>query len=288
MSIDTHIDIDAARRFLHTSARVLELHRAAFLLDDASPGPVVDSLRAYRNDDGGFGHALEPDLRDPNSQVSATMSALEVLAEVGAADSEMVTGALRWLESVANPDGGLAHVLPTASDYPAAPWMRPSADSSFLTYPTCAYLHRLEVRGDWLDRATEWCWQSLESAIEPPAYTICFGMIFLDVGPDRARAEDVVKRLAPRLRPDGTMPVEGGIEGEHVSPVEFSPEPGGPSRTMFTDEQISTDLDHLEGRQLDDGGWDFDFLHWSPAQSVEWRGLSTLRALRVLRANGRL
>ncbi|MBO0841637.1 MAG: hypothetical protein J2O46_00515, partial [Nocardioides sp.] len=169
------IDIDAARRFLFTSARVLELHRAAHLLDDASPGPVVDALRAYRNDDGGFGHALEPDVRDPHSQISATMSALEILAEVGAPDSELVTGAVTWLETVANDDGGLVQVLPTAADYPAAPWMRPSPGSSFLTYPTVAHLQRLTVRSAWLDRAADWCWQSLETDGPAHAYKVCFG-----------------------------------------------------------------------------------------------------------------
>lgn len=282
------IDIDAARRFLHTSARVLELHRAAHLLDDAPPGPVIDSLRAYRNDDGGFGHALEPDVRDPHSQVSATMSALEILAEVGAGDSPMITDAVRWLETVANDDGGLVQVLPTATDYPAAPWMRPGPGSSFLTYPTVAHLQRLGVRSAWLDRATDWCWESLESDEPAHAYKVEFGLVFLDSAPDRTRAEAAARRLGAGLRPDGTMAVEGGVEGEHIGPIGFSPEPGRPSRTLFTDEQIDSDLDRLEHDQLDDGGWDFDFLHWCPAQAVEWRGLTTLSALRTLRANGRV
>lgn len=282
------IDIDAARRFLHTSARVLELHRAAVLLDDGSPGKVLDALRAYRNDDGGFGHGLEPDVRDPHSQVSATMSALEVMTEVGATDSDLVAPAVRWLESVANPDGGLTQVLPTATDFPAAPWMVPAGVSGFLTYPTCAYLHRLGVRSGWLDDATQWCWQSLEGAESPGAYTVKFGLVFLDAVGDRGRAEAVIDRLRAGLRSDGTMPVEGGVEGEQVTPIELSPEPGGASRRLFTDDQVTTGLDDLAADQLDDGGWDFDFLHWCPAQAVEWRGLTTLAALRTLRANGRI
>ena len=44
----------------------------------------------------------------------------------------------------------------------------------------------------------------------------------------------------------------------------------------------------LEQGQQDDGGWMFDWLAWSPGQSVEWRGAMTLRALATLREHGRL
>jgi len=60
------------------------------------------------------------------------------------------------------------------------------------------------------------------------------------------------------------------------------------SRALFTDEQIADDLDVLERRQQDDGGWTFDWLAWSPGQSVEWRGAVTLRALAMLSGHGRI
>jgi hypothetical protein len=38
----------------------------------------------------------------------------------------------------------------------------------------------------------------------------------------------------------------------------------------------------------DDGGWDVDWAHWSPAGALDWRGWATVRALRILRANARV
>jgi hypothetical protein len=282
------IDLTAARRFLHASARVLDLHRTAHLLDDGSAGKVVDALRAYRNDDGGFGHGLEPDVRDPHSQTSATMTALGILAELGADDGHLLAGAMRWLEGIANADGGLPTVLPTAAAFPAAPWMVPSAESGFLTYPTVAALQRLGASSLWLERATQWCWRTLETSESPAAYTVKFGLVFLDATHERDRAEAVIDRLGTHLRADGTIPVEGGVEGEHITPLVLSPEPGLASRRLFGGGQVTAGLDALEAAQQEDGGWDFDFLHWSPAQTVEWRGLTTLEALRTLRAHGRL
>ena len=44
----------------------------------------------------------------------------------------------------------------------------------------------------------------------------------------------------------------------------------------------------LAAGQQDDGGWRFDWPAWSPGAEVEWRGVVTIHALRVLAANGRL
>lgn len=280
------IDLDAARRFLYDDARVLERHLASVLLDGAPTEPVLAALRAYRTGDGGWGHGLEPDLRGPDSQVSAAMSALGVLAQIDASSDPLVDETVGWLRSVTLPDGSVPHVLPTASAYPRAPWMEPN-DAGFLTYLTAAHLWRLGAAQPWLRSATAWCWDRID-ATEPTGYEAVFALHFLDAVPEPARAARTVERLRSSLDPDGTVPVPGGVDGEHVTPLQLSPRPGAPSRALFSDDVIEAGLDALEDEQLDDGGWDFDFLHWSPGQIVEWRGIVTLAALDTLRTHGRL
>jgi EmrB/QacA subfamily drug resistance transporter len=87
---------------------------------------------------------------------------------------------------------------------------------------------------------------------------------------------------------DGCIPVPGGIEGEHVNPLDLSPHPGSRSRRLFDTGQIAADLKRLETHQLEDGGWDFDFLHWSPGQALDWRGSFTVNALCRLHEHGRI
>src|SRR5437588_499975 len=72
------VDVDSAERFMLATARLLDRHRLAVVLHGAPVTPVLDALRAYRNPDGGFGHALEPDVRAPESEPAATLHALEV------------------------------------------------------------------------------------------------------------------------------------------------------------------------------------------------------------------
>lgn len=283
------IDLPAAERFIHANARLLDRHRTAVLLHAAPVTPVLDALRAYRNPDGGFGHALEPDIRGPESEPVAAQHALGVLAAVGALGDPMVDDVGAWVTSISEPDGGVPFMLPEAAAHPVAPFFGPpQPGGSFLTFAIAGTLLEAGRGGEWLERASEWCWAELERAEELHAYGIKFALEFLDRTPERERADAAIERLRPRLGEDGSLAVAGGQEGERLTPLTLSERPDGRSRAVFTDEQIEADVDRVEGGQQDDGGWTFDHLAWSPGQEVETRGIVTLWALTTLRAHGRL
>jgi hypothetical protein len=284
------VDVDGAERFLLANARLLDRHRLAALLRGGAVQSVLAALRAYRNPDGGFGHALEPDIRAPSSEPSATMHALEVLEEVGALNDPMVGEAAAWVASIAEPDGGVPFSLPEAADNPHAPFLTlpPSPGGSFFTLALAGLLWATGSDEPWLERATDWSWASLEDADDLEAYGVKCAIDFLDRVPDDARARDALERLRPHFRSDGSIPVRGGAENERLTALTLSPRPGSRSRALFTEEQIEADLDRLAEGQQRDGGWLFDFGVWSPGQLAEYRGLVTLQALATLGANGRL
>jgi hypothetical protein len=282
------VDIDAAERFVHANARVLERHRLAVVLHGAPSGPACAALRAYRNPDGGFGHALEPDVRAPQSEPTSTLHALEVLDQLKVFDDPMVSEAAAWVAGIAGPDGGVPFVMSTAAWHPHAPWMIPSADGSMLTFAIAARLWDMGSMQPWLRQATHWCWAKLDGIDEPAGYWLKFALQFLDAVPDRARADGAIQQLRDRIGPDGSIPVTGGTENERLSPLALSPRLHSRSRALFTDEQISADLDALEQGQRDDGGWTFDWLAWSPGQSIEWRGILTVLAVITLAEHGRI
>jgi hypothetical protein len=282
------IDIDSAETFVLANARLLDRHRLGVLLHEAPVAPVLAALRAYRNPDGGFGHALEPDIRGPESEPAAVLHALEVLASVGALDDQMVGDAVAWVASTADSDGGVPFVTPAAARYPRGPWMRSSDGGSHLTFALAGMLWEAGREEPWLRRATDWCWSRLDSDAEPGSYFVKFALEFLDRVPDEPRARAAIEALRPRIGPDGSLPVAGGTEDERLTSLTLSGQPGRRSRALFTDEQIESELDRLEHGQQDDGGWTFDWLAWSPGQSAEWRGTVTLRALATLGAHGRI
>ena len=281
------IDRLAAEEFIWSAARLVDRHRYALLFKGGSAEPVIDTLRGYRNEDGGFGHALEPDLRSPHSQPVSTLYALEILNEAGMADSEMGRGARAWVASIAEPDGGIPNALPGFEDYPHAPWFT-AAPGSFLTLALAAVLHAAGVRDDeWLSRATDFCWRSVATTERPSGYWLKFACAFLDAVPDEQRARAAIASLAGRVDPE-PVALAGGVEGEALRALDLSPRPGSRSRGLIGEAQVEAHLNAVEAEQQQDGGWMFDWLAWSPAQTTDWRGNVTLRALIWLRDNERL
>jgi hypothetical protein len=281
------IDRAAAETFIWSTARLLDRHRYAMLFEDGPAEPVITALRGYQNPDGGFGHALEPDVRCPSSQPSPTLSALEVLAEAGAGDGELASAAYAWVAQIADADGGVPSAMPGFDRYPHAPWYTVEP-GSMLTFALAAVSHQSGgIGGGWLERATDWCWRSIETAERPAGYWLKFALSFLDAVPDAERARDAIASLTERVDPSAVEPV-GGTEGERLRPLDLSPRPGTRSRALVSENDIAAHLDAVESEQQPDGGWMFDWLAWSPAQTADWRGIVTIRALTWLRDNGRL
>jgi hypothetical protein len=281
------IDRNAAENFIWSAARLVDRHHYALLFADGPAEPIVEALRGYRNQDGGFGHALEPDLRCPDSQPAPTLYALELLNEAGAGQSGLARDARAWIAQIAEPDGGIPSVLPGFEAYPHAPWFTPGP-GSVLTLALAGVVHAAGVTDDdWLDRATEWCWRSIETTEQPGGYWLKFACAFLDAVPDERRARVAIAALASRVDPSVVAPV-GGVEGEALRALDLSPHPGNRSRGLVSESALEAHLDLVESQQQSDGGWIFDWLAWSPAQTTDWRGNVTIRALSWLRDNGRL
>lgn len=283
-------DVDAARTFVHSHARLLDRRRFEHLLGSAPAELVLLALAAYRNPDGGFG-ALEPDLRTPASQPIPVRYAFDVLAEVQPlpAVGSMARSSLDWLVTVTNDDGGVPFVLPSAAEQPAAPWIVPAPESSLLaTAQLAAGALRLGLEHPWLDRALDYCWARVEAVTPAEAYTFKYVVDLLDVAPDREQAEVVLDRLGTLVPPDGRIVVTEGVEGEALDPLAVAPRPGHAGGRLFRREVLERALDALESGQQEDGGWDFSWAKWNPAAAWEWRGAVTVEAVATLQAYGRL
>jgi hypothetical protein len=288
------LDLDRILAFITSHARLLDRRRAELAVGAGDADAALAVLAGYRNADGGFGWALEPDLRAPASQPVAALHAFEVFEDVAPATSPMATGLLDWLDTVALPGGALPFALAGTASAGSAP-MWESADTTtpslHMTAVVLGIAHRV-ARHDpavaahpWLARSTAWALERI-AALDGPPGAIEFRYVLQLL--DALDARDELERLGAHLPADGTMAVTGGKPDEAMRPLDFSPEPGRPLRALLDPRAIDADLDRLEAEQHDDGGWDVDWAHWSPAGALEWRGWATVRALRILRANGRL
>jgi hypothetical protein len=292
------VDLAAAQAFMATHARTLDRRRLAMLVDDGDREGALAALAGYRNLDGGYGWALEPDLRSPESQPGPSLHAFEVFEEVGPLTAHHAVTLCDWLATVALPDGGIPFGLPVTERAGSAPWWAdadPSVSSLQITAINAALATRV-ARHDpavaahpWLQRATEYCFAEI-ARLDPSchALVLAFSVQFLDAVADtHPEALAALDRLTGWIPADGSALVEGGVEGERVRPLDFTPFPG-PARARFRPGIVDTDLDRLAALQQDDGGWPVEWATFSPASTLEWRGHLTVKALTILERNGRL
>ena len=286
----TSPDIQAAEQFLAANARVLEKRRFERLFAGGEAAPVRDAVAAYRNTDGGFGHALEPDTRSPGSQPLATDFALRALLDAGAWDAALAEGACAWLAANAPPGGGAVFVTESVKDWPRAPWMVPEDGgpaSLICTGLLAGTLYAAGVVHPWLDQATGLLWSRIGALTTTGPYDMRALLWFLGNVPDRDRAQAAVARLGSMIFDQDMVALDPETPGEVHFPLDFAPLPGSIARSLFEPGVIEANLDHLAAAQRDDGGWMFNWTAWSPAAERDWRGHVTVEALQVLRANGR-
>jgi hypothetical protein len=281
-------DFDAAADFLAGHARVLDRRMFQRLFSGGAAEPVRDAVAAYRNADGGFGHALEPDCRSAASQPAAVEMAMRIMDLADAWDERLVRDAIDWLATIAPAEGGAAFVQPSVAEGPHAPWWVPAEGASLIqTGQIAAMLYAHEIAHPWLDGATRVMWSGIEALTSPNGYEMFGVLAFLEHVPDRKRAQDAFDRVGPLLLSSGLVALDPAAEGETFGPLDFAPLPGSIARRLFDAPTVDAHLDHLAGAQRDDGGWMFNWPSWSPAAEADWRGFITVDALRVLRANGR-
>lgn len=295
----------AAHDYLLHEARPLEAARYRFHLEHGSAGEVLAALSAFKNDDGGFGRALEPDVRTPASSALATSVALQIMQEVSApASHPLVQGALAYLLASYDSATQRWYIIPPEAE--SAPrafwWMADGLEERFSRFwlnPRAELFGALwrfagPERIPWLRAVTESLVHQIAQHSEPLAGNDLLCVLRLAETPHLPEA--LVAHLQPRLLHDVaasvvTDPARWGEYG--LRPLEVAPAPEAPYATVFP-EAIQANLDYLLESQGADGAWQpswsweaLDAGTWRQAER-EWKGVVTLNALRAVQAWGRV
>jgi hypothetical protein len=305
----SHEAFGRARRFLKTQARPLDRALYEHRFEGGSVDGVLAELAHYQNEDGGFGHALEPDMRTPSSSALATGIGLRVLRELGCStEHPMVRKAVEHVLATYDPESKVWRVVPyDTNEHPHAPWWHDEAGSlartfdQFLIIPRAqivALLHHYAalVPADWLDDVT----RDTVAAIEVAESLGAGGGDDLASAIDLAQAEglspDLRRRLVDRIR---------AVVPEVVSrdPQEWSSYCLPPLKVAHSPQSLVADLledalqlhlDYTIAHQITEGTWEPAWT-WGelypevwPQARLEWRGEITLETLTMLRAFGRI
>src|SRR5258708_603792 len=117
-SMKASVSLKSAADFIWRNSRLLERTMFAHAFHGGSADAVSAAVLAYRNVDGGFGNAMEPDVRAPNSMPLHCEIALRALQEAGFRDARIATGVCDFLATIAETDGRVPIVTAKIRDYP--------------------------------------------------------------------------------------------------------------------------------------------------------------------------
>lgn len=277
----------SARTFIYSEARLLERLLFAVRFEGAEPAAVGRLVSAYQNADGGLGHALEPDIRAPESQPLFVGVGLQALYDAGWRDPDLALRICSFLEAVSDDSGFVAPLLPSVLNSPrAAHWSSLWEAGINPTAEICGLLHYQGIQHPWLTRATEACCEVLLQDPPREAHALLCATRLAEHLPDRDMAGAIIDRIA-KVLPDAAFFIPTAPATTYgLTPLHFAPSPESPMRKLFTNEQIDGHLAALMAGQQEDGGWP---ISWEPpvgAARSEWRGRVTYEALSCLVAYG--
>jgi hypothetical protein len=297
-----------ARAFLKTQARSLDRTLFEYRFEGGSVDSVLEALVAYQNDDGGFGHALEPDVRTPSSSALATGIGLRVLAELDVpADHAMVRKAVDYIRSTYDPETKVWRVVPNdTNDHAHAPWWHNEAGSLARTFDGFTIIPRAELVGllhrfsalvpaDWLRDVAEDCVRAIEA--QDPLGTGGGDDLAsaIELAETDALPPDLKSRLVERVR--AAVPAVVSRDPEQwasysIAPLKVARSPHSIAADLIPG-ALAEHLDYTIDHQTSEGTWEPSW-SWSemypevwPQAKLEWRGEITLATLTVLRAFGR-
>lgn len=137
------MNYEQARRFIYLNARPIDLARWKYLFENGKQEDVLVALSEYQNEDGGFGHALEPDCWNPHSAPIQTWVATEIVKEIHMTDRHhpIIQGILRYLSSGQDFDGhSWLNTIASNNDYPHAAWWNYQSEQSLPYNPTASLI----------------------------------------------------------------------------------------------------------------------------------------------------
>ncbi len=296
-----------ALAFLAEHGRPLDRALHAYHFTGGDRAAVLAALAPYQNPDGGFGHALEPDVRTPASSAIATSHGLAILREVGApADDPRVRRAVDYLLATFDPARRVWPIVPPEVDEaPRAFWWEYAESAAnfgdFLANPRATLLGHLYhyaalTPAGFLDGVAGDVVAHLEARDDDiPMYDL---FCYMELAGAPNAPEAVRRPIAARLRrviPQVLETDSAQWASETVfKPLAVAPAPDAPLAAAVPPALVDANLDVEIANQLADGSWPLgwswavlDADAWARAER-EWKGHVIVLKLRTFRAYGRL
>ncbi|MDN7240711.1 hypothetical protein QWY14_02870 [Planococcus sp. N028] len=283
---------EQAKTFLKTKARKLERGLFEFEFENGDSQVVLNALKTYQNDDGGFGNGLEPDFRCRDSSALATSIALQLLIRIGATEKEeTVRKAIGYLLQTFNEEKMGWQIVPREVEKaPRAVWWNYSEEWAWgnPSAELIGHFHHYEglVKEEFLEKLTQFAITYINNSAEVEHHELLCFLRMAEQLPKEEQAAILNKLRALAIDSVTTSPDKW--DSYCLLPLQVVSSPDSEFHESFQ-ESIPLNLRHLVIKQTEHGYWDPTWSwgqyeeDWENAKE-EWRGWLTLENLKILRA----
>jgi hypothetical protein len=305
----SHEAYKRAQQYLLTYARPLERVMYHHRFGSAAMDDVLIELAHFQNEDGGFGQALEPDLRTPDSSALTTGIGLQLLRDLECQPGHpMVSKAVSYLIRTFDEKARIWRVAASSTnDHPHAPWWHDEGGSLGRMFDGFSIIPRALITGllhhystlvpaVWLDGITE----ETVSTIETVEILGDGGGSDLEYAINLAESENLPGSYAVRLKARIRKAIPKAVcrnpeqwNSYCITPLRLASSP----HTLGTDliwDDLQRNLDFQIAHQTPEGCWQPTWTWgglypevWKQARQ-EWCGKLTLQTLIQLDAFGRI
>lgn len=298
-----------AQAYVYRHARPIDLARWQYHFEGGSRENVLHALRFYQNEDGGFGHGLEADNLNPASSPITTLTAADILDEIGWTDGShpIIQGMLRYLASGDSFDAAhnqWMNTIPSNNDYPHACWWSYDGKDEFRYNPTAgltAFLLRYAAPDSPLyakavQLATEAAQWFLDGEGKGERHVVaCFVPLYHAIVKARLPHIDT-HRMAAMLNEQVTASL---TQETDKWPVEYATKPSAfrivPGSMFF---EANADLaryecQYIRQTQQEDGSWPITWQWWNDYKEYTlcaawWRAVFCIENMLYLKDHGQL
>src|SRR3989344_1811847 len=278
---------EKAKKWILDNGRPLEKARLHFYFDGGDVKTIHLELEKFQNKDGGFGHALEPDLRTPDSSVLATSLAFQI--------SRSLPSAVQYLLNNYDTNVSSWRIIPeTAENYPHAPWWnqlnREDYFSGFHLNPTAEILGYLPKFDSELGEMILRKLKNLEE-IEMHDFLCCKRLSESKILPENFQQSLILE--LDRLLSTCVVTDSSKWSGYGLRPIQVADSPDSIYLIKLqksVEENLDYEIDHQDdsGVWLPVWTWQGEFPdEWETAKK-EWTGIITLEKLLILKRFGRI
>jgi hypothetical protein len=260
------VSVDNARCFVHAHGNLWERALWDYLFAGGSLERVHTCLIPYKNEDGGWGHGLEHDIKTPSSNPLMLEFLLAVSRDTDLPLGSLLEGTPEWLESNQQEDGSLDNPL-DLQDYPRAQWWQvgqtipTSITGNLIKHESCPSNIRKRTMA-WVDinmdlekiQENNWLFMAYRG----------FDYFFNeDQYPESTKYQEAVLE---NIYQTALAHEENGELNKLFPFFQFASGPESVVAQNAPEGLIDRILDHLENSQREDGGWEDEhgLSYWQP------------------------